>query len=76
MSSHPRHLKCTSTHAHPHPPIHKKCQELPSKIVKNVHLRPLTIPVKKSILDAWLSPKYAYAGGYNIVVEIQTKIPL
>ena len=39
-----------------------------------VDLKLLTILAKKSILDAWLGPERASAGGYNTVLKIQTKI--
>ena len=37
-------------------------------------LKPLTILAKRSILDAWLFPKWVSVGGYNTVSKIQTEI--
>ena len=37
-------------------------------------LKPLTILAKRSILDAWLFPKWAYVGGYHTVFKIQTEM--
>ena len=48
--------------------------ELYAKTVGNINLKTLTILVKRFLLDAWLGPEYAPAGGYNIVLKIQTEI--
>ena len=45
-----------------------------AKIVNNVNLELLTILEKRINLDAWLSPACASAGGYNIVLKIQSEI--
>ena len=39
-----------------------------------VDLKLLTILAKRSILDAWLGPGRASAGGYNTVLKIETEI--
>ena len=53
LFTHPHLPKYISTH--PHPPIknahlHPPAPNPPIKIVKNVHLKPLIIPMKRSIL--------------------------
>ena len=48
--------------------------ELLAKIVKNVHLKPLTILAKSSILDIQLGPKCASAGGYQTVAKTRREI--
>ena len=46
-------------------PLQISTMELFAKIVENVHLKPLTVLAKRSILNARLGPKCASASGYS-----------